>query len=187
MGSSFLLIHKLELTMFPSLAPPVAFNSVTAKFSISSGILKKKRKKFKQRNLTQLWMVCSLRFGLHITSSGTEKRVRFFRYSPSSKVMFPRTGRTSPDSAGSKTHKTDTSPKWPLFLITGYKAEGETGHTDMINLDIECLFFLTDKLHLILAVQPFWNETVGAQLYTCLFIANTGDTGHSLEELLYPH
>lgn len=50
MGSSFLLIHKLELTMFPSLAPPVAFNSVMVKFSISSGILKKKERNLNKEN-----------------------------------------------------------------------------------------------------------------------------------------
>lgn len=50
MGSSFLLIHKLELTMFPILAPPVAFNSVMVKFSISSGILKKKKRNLNKEN-----------------------------------------------------------------------------------------------------------------------------------------
>lgn len=89
MGSSFLLICKLALTMFPSLAPPVAFNSVMVKFSMSSGILNKKKKKFKQRNVSQLRITCTLKFSLQFTSSGTEKRVRFFWYSPSLKVMVP--------------------------------------------------------------------------------------------------
>lgn len=129
MGSSFLLICKLALTMFPSLAPPVAFNSVMVKFSMSSGILNKKKKKFKQRNVSQLRITCTLKFSLQFTSSGTEKRVRFFWYSPSLKVMVPWRGLTSLDWAGSSTHETDTSSKLPLFLTTEYEAEGEIKET----------------------------------------------------------
>lgn len=49
MGSSFLLICKLAVSLFPSLAPPVEFNTVMVKFSMSSGILNKNEYKFKQR------------------------------------------------------------------------------------------------------------------------------------------
>ena len=80
---------------------------------------------------------CIVELVHHSTSSGTEKRVRFLRNSPSMKVMFPCKGLTSPDRAGSKTQETDTSPKWPLFLTTGYTAEGGSEHTEMNHLDIK--------------------------------------------------
>lgn len=56
------------------------------------------------------------------TWSGTEKSVRFLRYSPSLKVMFPWEGLTSPEKDGSKTQDTVTSPKRPLFLTSGNAA-----------------------------------------------------------------
>ncbi len=98
-GSSFSRMLNFALRMFPSLAPPVVFRRVMVKFSVFSGICIKQKKYLNYRYASPLNMSTYLWYYelLKLTSSGIENRVRFFRYSPSAKMISPCTGLISPE------------------------------------------------------------------------------------------
>lgn len=121
-GSSFPWILRLALKNVPSLAPPVVFRRVMVKFSAFSGIC---IKQIINLSCNILWFsiinksIYSRYCKLLFTSSGRENKVKFFRFSPSTKMISPCTGLTSPDWPGFRTQKTDTFPNVPLLLPIG--------------------------------------------------------------------